>query len=319
MKNETFRLPRILAFRIGYYINSSISIDVRNRIIEDEFEEEKMKPTGIAEHLMFTTIRLLADNGTCGTGYFFNFMFENYSVPVIITNKHVVNHNPYESMTFQVHLTEDGETDEGNHSVKLDTHWHFHSTKDLCFTYCQALFQEIPKITGKSVFHRDIDTSLIYDTERLKNLSIMEPVVMIGYPNGLWDYKNNYPIFRYGFTASHPGYDFNEDGIGLIDAACFPGSSGSPIFILNEGGYREKDGKTVLGPSRIIFLGTLFAGPHYDAEGRIVIKNIAEIPVAQTKMMLNLGCYIKAYEIKEFEETIKQELSRLDTTFGNSC
>ena len=75
----------------------------------------------------------------------------------------------------------------------------------------------------------------------------------------------------------------------------------------------------VLESSRIIFLGTLFAGPHYDAEGRIVIKNIAEIPVAQTKMMLNLGCYIKAYEIKEFEETIKQELSRLDTTFGNSC
>lgn len=58
---------------------------------------------------------------------------------------------------------------------------------------------------------------------------------MLGYPIGLADARNNYPIFRKGYTAAHPAVDFNEDGIGLVDMACFPGSSGSPIYILNEG------------------------------------------------------------------------------------
>lgn len=54
---------------------------------------------------------------------------------------------------------------------------------------------------------------------------------MVGYPIGLADARNNYPIFRKGYTAAHPAVDFNEDGIGLVDMACFPGSSGSPIYI----------------------------------------------------------------------------------------
>lgn len=270
-----------------------------------------MKPIDIAENLMFTTLRLVSDNGCCGTGYYFNFLVDEYLVPTIITNKHVVNGNPNEIMTFQVHLTDDNETDSGNHLVRFSTNWFFHSTKDLCFTYCNELFQKIPQITGKSVFYKSVDSSLIYGQEKLKALSMMESVVMIGYPNGLWDCKNNYPLFRYGFTASHPGYDFNEKGIGVIDMACFPGSSGSPVFILNEGHYRNKSGEMIFGENRIVFLGTLFAGPQYSVDGNIVIKNITQVPVAETHLMLNLGYYIKAYELKEFEDKIKMDLKSL--------
>lgn len=267
-----------------------------------------MKPIDISEKLMFTTLRLEANDGSCGTGYYFNFYIGDYLIPTIITNKHVVKNNPNERMKFQVHLTDDNETDSGNHTVELSTNWYFHSTKDLCFTYCNIIFQEIPKITGKSVFYRAVDFNLIFNEEQLKNLSMMESVVMIGYPNGLWDFKNNYLIFRYGFTASHQGYDFNEKGIGVIDMSCFPGSSGSPIFILNEGSYRNKTEGVFFGENRIIFLGTLFAGPQYNVEGNIVIKSIAQIPIAQTQLMLNLGYYIKAYELKEFENRIKMDL-----------
>ena len=76
-----------------------------------------MKPIDISEQLMFSTVRLVAANGTCGTGYFFNFKCSKGIVPVIITNKHVVNNNPDESMTFLVHLTSNGETDDGNYSL----------------------------------------------------------------------------------------------------------------------------------------------------------------------------------------------------------
>ena len=109
---------------------------------------------------------------------------------------------------------------------------------------------------------------MIYDEGKLKELSMMEEVVMVGYSTGLYDSTHNYPIFRHGYTAAHPGYDFNNKGIGLIDAACFLGSSGSPVFIINEGSYKDKHGNINLGTSRVIFLGTQFAVPVMNAEGQ---------------------------------------------------
>ena len=127
-----------------------------------------LQPIGITEQLMFSTTRLTARNGTCGTGYFFNFQLDNAIVPVIITNKHVVNNNPDETMTFQVHLTSDGKTDEGNHSIEFTTHWVFHPNQDLCYTYCNAILEQIPKITGKQVFYRALTSDFIYDEGKLK-------------------------------------------------------------------------------------------------------------------------------------------------------
>ncbi len=59
-------------------------------------EGDVVQPKGITEQLMFSTIRLEAKNGSCGTGFFYNFKTGNNIVPVIVTNKHVVNNNPDE-------------------------------------------------------------------------------------------------------------------------------------------------------------------------------------------------------------------------------
>lgn len=49
----------------------------------------------------------------------------------------------------------------------------------------------------------------------------------------------------------------------LIDAACFPGSSGSPVLIINEGGYVDKHGNLNWGNTRVFLLGILHAGPQH--------------------------------------------------------
>lgn len=53
---------------------------------------------------------------------------------------------------------------------------------------------------------------------------------MVSYPIGLIDNINNFPIFRRGITASHPGLSFKVKPEFLIDASCWPGSSGSSVF-----------------------------------------------------------------------------------------
>ena len=85
--------------------------------------------------------------------------------------------------------------------------------------------------------------------------------------------------------------------------ACFPGSSGSPIYILNENGYSDKQGNTYLGDKRVIFLGVLFAGPTTNINGEIVVMDIPtkQQAFSRTKTMINLGYYIKAHELNEFK------------------
>lgn len=57
---------------------------------------------------------------------------------------------------------------------------------------------------------------------QLGELSAIEDIIMIGYPDGIWDSINNQPIIRRGITATQPKNNFNGKQEFLIDAACSP-------------------------------------------------------------------------------------------------
>ena len=124
---------------------------------------------------------------------------------------------------------------------------------------------------------------------------------MVGYPDGIWDEFNNQPIIRRGITATHPKNDFNGKNEFLIDAACFPGSSGSPVLILYQGGYVDKKGNLNWGGSRVMLLGIMYAGPQHTAEGNI---SFAAIPKAYTSIPNNLGLVIKSSRLMEFKSSL---------------
>ena len=92
--------------------------------------------------------------------------------------------------------------------------------------------------------------------------------------------------------------------------ACFPGSSGSPIYILNETSYSDKKGNMYMG-KRVILIGILYAGPRYNAQGDLIVTTIPTHQKIQTTtpMMINLGYYIKAHELQEFEDYISNNFS----------
>ncbi len=126
---------------------------------------------------------------------------------------------------------------------------------------------------------------------------------MVGYPNGLWDEVHNKPIFRKGITASHLKFDYNGKKEFLIDAACFPGSSGSPVFLLYEGAFNDRNGE-LYGGTKFNLLGTLYAGPQHTAKGEIMIKPINQLPTIMTSIPNNLGFVIKSSRILELEKLI---------------
>lgn len=269
-----------------------------------------MKPISVSEKMLYNTVRLETLDGSSGTGFFFNFDIDNKIVPILITNKHVINYSQNETMKFLLHLEENDEASDENFDARLSTKWHFHPTQDVCFCFVNPLFEAVKKLTGKDVYYIPIEESLIYSEEELKSLSTLEPVVMVGYPTGLWDTLYNYPLFRTGVTSSRPAYDFNTKNIGLVDMACFPGFSGSPIFIMNENGYSDKNGTTYLGAQRLIFLGVLYAGPTVNLNGEIIVVDVPtqQKAFSQMRTMINLGYYIKAHELREFKTIIKNFL-----------
>ena len=267
-----------------------------------------MFPESISEQLLFNTVKLVASDGSSGTGSFYNFNIDGKSVPTIITNKHVILNKAFETVRFSFHLV-NGDSTYDNFEVSFPTPWFHHPIFDLCFCFVNPLFEVVRNKTGKKVYLISNTEEYIPTKQNLENLTALEETVMVGYPIGLSDERNNYPIFRKGYTAAHPAIDFNEDGIGLVDMACFPGSSGSPIYILNEGGYVDKHGNLNWGNSRLLFLGVLFAGPQYNAEGQIIKTSPTNVSI-KTGIMTNLGYYIKSSAILDFKDMIKSIIGK---------
>lgn len=269
-----------------------------------------------SEQLTHATVRIectLADGSrSTGSGFFFQFLEEGDSfVPAIVTNKHVIA----DAQKGRFHLTlrgADGGPTIGQHlSIELDQfhhRWIGHPANDvdLAIMPIAPLLQEAED-RGRSFFFIALNKSLIMSDAELADLSALEDVIMIGYPNGIWDAVNNMPVIRRGVTATHPNISYEGRREFMIDAACFPGSSGSPVFLYNIGGWTDRNGNVMMGGVRVKLLGALYAGPQHTATGEIHIVNVPtqDKPVAISRIPNNLGLVIKASRLTEFDEILR--------------
>lgn len=241
-------------------------------------------------------------------------MVRSMPPPVIVTNKHVVKG----ARRGWFHLTKrdsDGAPCITQHTrielLDFEQRWipHPQSDVDLCVMPIGLLLEEAGK-AGHQFFFIALDKTLIPSQSELDDLSALEDVVMIGYPNGVWDHINNQPVIRRGVTATHPNRDYEGRKEFMIDAACFPGSSGSPVFLFNAGGWTDRRGNIIMGGVRVKLLGALYAGPQHTATGEIRIVNVPtkDAPVAISRIPNNLGLIIKASRLLEFDRDIRKML-----------
>lgn len=269
-----------------------------------------------AEQLAHCTVRIETDVGT-GTGFFYRMAPDQNNVvhiPVVITNRHVVV-GAHKGQFLISHARPDGLPDLSVHETfvfgNFSQLWFAHPDNDvdLCAMPIAPILIRARE-AGISLFFRALDATMIPTQEELEDLSPIEDITMVGYPNGLWDSVHNMPIFRRGILATHPRLNWNGKPDFLIDAACFPGSSGSPVFLFNEGGYISKGGLT-LGGTRLKLLGILYAGPQHAATGeiQIVAVPIVDKPVAVTSIPNNLGIVVRATVIPELETGLLAKLA----------
>lgn len=272
-----------------------------------------MNKMSLSEMITYSTVLIHCkySNGESGSGTGFIIDLcpnkeNNTCVPAIITNDHVVA-NSIETV-FEFCCADENGKPIDDKSCKIilrgDNTWLHHpdSSVDLRCLGLADLLRELKKNNTK-IFYIPLETNLIPKHKNLDELSAMEDVVMIGYPIGLSDTYNHKPIIRRGITASHPKKDYQGKKETLLDMACYPGSSGSPVFILNKGAYITREGITM--GSRVYLLGVLYGGHEFNAQGVLQFANLPNTPVPVTRIPINLGIIIKAERILEFEKLFK--------------
>jgi hypothetical protein len=274
-------------------------------------EIPKPRQLSFAQQIEHTAIllRTLDSQGKqySGTGFFFNF-FEigDQTVTSIVTNKHVVAGMKKISMRW-TRRTPAKEPDIGNvvnveiEDVAQRVINHPDPNVDLAIIAISDLLTKYAN-ENRPIYSIGCNEKLIASEADLQKFQPIEEVLVVGFPDGYSDSTNNIPIFRRGVTATPVSLRFENKKQFMIDAAIYHGSSGSPVFLYNVGGWINENGQPQMG-ARFGLMGVVWGVYETATEGEIRIipaptqfqqKVISPIPH-------NLGACVPAYCILDFE------------------
>lgn len=264
----------------------------------------------LSDQITYSTVPITcktSDGIITGTGFLVGFeMISSSGVStnekVIFTNRHVMVNATETTVTF-CSVVSGAPNDHVPVRIVINdpqniTTYHPNGI-DLCAIRITELLEETQK-AGKPVY------ALLYEYKDIApisslNLTAIEDVVMVGYPNGLVDTYNNKPIVRKGITATHPAKKYNGKDEFVIDMACFPGSSGSPVLLYSPLLKKEtsENELSIFLDYRVTLLGVLYAGPKHVVEGPVAINSISSspVPIAKIPTMINLGYVINVSQI----------------------
>ncbi|SEQ88647.1 Trypsin-like peptidase domain-containing protein [Nitrosomonas sp. Nm51] len=258
-----------------------------------------MEINSTTKKLLFNTVRVdtVLEDGSegSGTAFIVSHNHLNSTYLFIVTNRHLVesvqrgglvftqkrNGQPIFGKRFQLNI------DDFSHA------WYMHPDPeiDLAIIPLRPL-EQAANDQGVELYYHTIDSRLAPDAITLSALDVPEEVFFIGYPSGVWDQVNLMPIFRRGTTATPIALEFEGRKEFLIDAAVFPGSSGSPVFV------NPSDTLRMTRPTnrKLIFAGIVTA-VFFREEANHLIP--APVPannhsIVMGSEMIDLGLVIKA-------------------------
>lgn len=270
-----------------------------------------MEITSLYENLIFTTVRIecltKTNSSSIGTGCIVSYHREEGDYYFIVTNKHVIKDAVKGILQFN--LSKNDQPDLGSKYSLIfndfEKIWFGHNNPniDIAIAPIVPFLNELKK-ENINIFFKAIPLIYALKQENIKEVDAIEDILIIGYPNGIYDKKNLLPIVRKGITATPANIDFEGKPIFLIDASIFPGSSGSPVFICNTGGT-SKQGYDKQSKTRFIFMGIVASVFIKQDINKIEIINIPvkDIPFVKTSQMLDLGVVFKSHCIIETIES----------------
>jgi len=261
-----------------------------------------MEVRTLTEQLMFITVRIttLTADGRAGSGTGFLLSKENHqggTSLLVVTNKHVVEGAATVTMHFLAASGNSPKLGQERTLVAVSQQFIGHPDPeiDIAMIGVGGALQQLAEL-GTPAFFRSVSLSMCATSEVLMDFEPIEPVTFIGYPNGLYDSASFLPIVRQGYAATAMDVDYEGKPTFLIDASVFPGSSGSPVFLVPRPSAPDKFGNiTIGGAARPPILLGVVAAVHQ-----------RQVPVLQTNAgggvpfvydLIDLGVVYKARAI----------------------
>lgn len=260
----------------------------------------------ISDQLRYMTVRILTSNNqTCtwtgaGTGFLYSVAKDGKVVPLLVTNKHVLEGAV--SIGLRFHVTTDYNQTPLPGSGRLISFLadqvpiicHPDSSVDLAAIAIAPILDHTINTEGWQPFIICLDKTHLPSAQMMADFGSLEEIVMVGYPTGIVDAVNNFPIARRGITSTPYAAEYQGRREFLADIPVYGGSSGSPIFIINEGSYLTANA-LVMG-TRFALIGVLYAGHTETMNGQIVANPVPAnlAPVAKVTHMINLGLCVKS-------------------------
>jgi hypothetical protein len=267
--------------------------------------------------LLFSTVRIetVTDTGSgSGTGFIYQVPAgDDQSVPVLVTNKHVLARA--NQIRFFLH---EADHERGvpilgsrlNVAVNIDEEgrsWIYeHPDEDIDIAIAPIAFL-LNKILadGKFPYYKAIPPEYIPSSDAIADIDAIESIIMIGYPNGLFDQKNLTPIVRTGAMATPIQLDYAGLPAFLIDASVFPCSSGSPVFLYNPTQHRLANGTVVMG-SRTFLLGVV-AAVHVRQQSMDIREAVATTQYVQSEEAIDLGLVFRSECIEQVVDVLLED------------
>lgn len=269
----------------------------------------------MSEQLYFVTVRIetqsLDGSGNpfndVGTAFILDYHInDNTNSLFLVTSKHLVQRA--QKVAFFFTRGKDGLPVIGEkYNIVLEgrgNQWFYHPDPnvDVAIMPIVPVLKEVDRL-GWTIFYRSIPNGFSYTLQE-GSIDAVEQIAFVGYPSGIFDSVNYLPVVRTGTTATPILVNYAGARQFLIDASVFPGSSGSPVFIMNRGGHPTRQGELAAG-DRLIFLGMLAAAYQRDEIGSIGTPSASagDGTMVKTRQIIDLGIVIKADVILETIES----------------
>jgi S1-C subfamily serine protease len=267
-----------------------------------------MEVNSPTKKLLFNTVRVdteLEDGSEgSGTAFVIDHTHAGGTTTFIVTNRHVVENVRRGGLVFTQKLN--GQPILGQRfQLNIDDFphaWFLHPDPeiDLAIVPMRPL-EQAARDQGVELYYHAIDTRLAPDAAQLRALDALEEVLFVGYPSGVWDQTNLMPILRRGTTATPMLLDFEGRKEFLVDAAVYPGSSGSPVFV-----YQPDSGRPAVRNGRKFLFAGVIAAVFFREEANHLVS--VPVPANNNGMvmgseMIDLGLVIKAQSVIELVET----------------
>lgn len=285
-------------------------------------------PATLDEQLLFATTPIFYQEQIIGTGFFFR-QKPNGAHHYLVTAFHVFKNireraagSTSAECTVEYHMTIGSRVTNGSlvSSFTLDD-VRAHPDEDLAVVRLtdrpmlpKAISLLQPGDRGPPVpFFKCLDLTCVdaQDADARKRLPACLSVLMPGYPSGLWDDVNRFPLLRTGSTASHPGVRFRNLPEGRLNMATAQVDSGAPVIgrvdLLKQG---NASSWAVLNPPSPL-QPFVFLGIHTGAESHPVESGGGEMAIARylkAHLLTDVNTWTKP-DKQRWEEKLKTETS----------